>query len=92
MKTTTKGLMLLTAVASLAASAADKPSTKATKPAKEAAEVRCEGINECKGKGECGNAEYSCAGNNACKGKGWIVVSAKECKEKKGKVVGTGSM
>jgi hypothetical protein len=86
MTNTTRGLMLLSAVASLAAYAGDKPATG--KAAKATAEVRCEGINECKGKGACGGAHHDCAGNNECKGKGWIVVSAKECADKKGKVIG----
>jgi len=89
MTKTTRGLMLLSAVASLAAHAGDKPATG--KAAKAQSDVRCEGINECKGKGACGNAEHDCAGYNECKGKGWILVSAKECKDKKGKVIGEGT-
>jgi hypothetical protein len=51
-------------------------------------EVKCSGVNECKGKGACGTAEHDCAGKNACKGKGWVKVkSADECKEKGGTVV-----
>lgn len=93
MKTTTKGLIMLSAVASLAAFAGNKPApAKAGKPAKEAVEVRCEGVNECKGKGACGGANYDCAGNNECKGKGWILLSDAECKAKGGKVVGAGGM
>ena len=91
MNKTTKGVLLLTAVASLAASAADKNAAKAKKDDKTAAKVRCEGINECKGKGECAAADYGCAGNNECKGKGWIVVSAKECTDKHGKNLGPAS-
>ncbi len=84
MKNTTKGLILLSAVASLSALAADKP-VKA-KDAKEVAQVICEGVNECKGKGACGNASHDCGGQNACKGKGWISMSAADCKTKGGKV------
>ncbi|MDP2269464.1 MAG: hypothetical protein Q8N23_32490 [Archangium sp.] len=84
MKNTTKGLILLSAVASLSAFAADKP-VKA-KDAKEVAQVSCEGVNECKGKGACGNASHDCAGMNECKGKGWISLSAADCKTKGGKV------
>jgi hypothetical protein len=92
MTKTTRGLVLLSAVASLAAFAGDKADKKAApKAGKEAATVRCEGINECKGKGECGSATYDCAGNNECKGKGWISVTAKECKDKKGTVLGAGT-
>ena len=88
MTKTTRGLVLLSAVASLSAFAGDKPDTKAApKAGKEAATVRCQGINECKGKGECGGKEgNSCAGTNECKGKGWIQVPEAECKKKGGKV------
>ncbi len=84
MKNTTKGLILLSAVASLSALAADKPVKP--KDAKEVAQVSCEGVNECKGKGACGNATHDCAGQNECKGKGWISLSAADCKTKGGKV------
>jgi hypothetical protein len=52
--------------------------------------VKCAGINECKGKGECGAADgsHSCKGKNECKGKGWVnASSAKACTDKKGEVV-----
>lgn len=86
MKNTTKGLILLSAVASLSAFAADPKAPKG-KDVKEAAQVSCEGVNECKGKGACGNASHDCAGQNECKGKGWITLSAADCKTKGGKVL-----
>lgn len=49
--------------------------------------VRCEGVNECKGKGGCHSAANACAGKNGCKGKGVVDMSAKDCKTKGGKVV-----
>ena len=85
MKNTTKGLILLSAVASLSAFADGKTPPKA-KDTKEVAQVSCEGVNECKGKGACGNASHDCAGQNECKGKGWISLSAADCKTKGGKV------
>jgi hypothetical protein len=51
------------------------------------AKVKCQGINECKGKGSCATATNDCAGKNACKSKGWIEVTTKECKAKKGTVI-----
>lgn len=84
MKNTTKGLILLSAVASLAAFAGDKPKAK---DAKEAAQISCEGVNECKGKGACGGAGNDCAGKNACKGKGVTPMTEADCKAKKGTVV-----
>jgi hypothetical protein len=82
-KNTTKGLILLSAVASLSALAADKPAKG--KETKEVATISCEGVNECKGKGACGNANHDCAGMNECKGKGWISLTSAECKKKGGK-------
>lgn len=49
--------------------------------------VRCVGINECKGKGECAGAGNSCGGMNECKGKGVVTTTEDECKQKGGKVV-----
>jgi hypothetical protein len=57
---------------------------------KSKAGVKCAGINECKGKGECGAADgsHSCKGKNECKGKGWVnAASEKACTGKKGTVV-----
>ncbi len=85
MKNTTKSLILLSAVASLAAFAEDmKPKAK---DMKEAAQISCAGVNACKGKGACGGATHDCAGNNECKGKGWISLTAADCAAKGGKVL-----
>jgi hypothetical protein len=70
------------------------PATAAT-PAESGSEaaasgdVKCLGINECKGQAQCGGAPggHSCAGQNECKGKGWLKVSAAECTEKGGSVL-----
>lgn len=48
------------------------------------AEVKCSGINSCKGTSACATATSSCAGHNSCKGHGWIKTTAEECKEKGG--------
>jgi hypothetical protein len=89
MKSPTQGMLIASAVASLLASSAlagDKVAPK--KPTKEAAAmVNCGGVNECKGKGACGNASHDCAGQNECKGKGWISLTEKDCKAKGGTVV-----
>ena len=52
--------------------------------------VKCAGVNECKGHGECAAADgsHACKGKNECKGKGWVnAASTKACTDKKGKVV-----
>src|SRR5688572_37578 len=57
--------------------------------------VKCFGINSCKGESVCAvskpdlGIEHSCAGENACEGKGWIKVTRSECEGKKGEVLGT---
>jgi len=56
-------------------------------PSPRLAKVRCEGINQCKGKGACKSAENQCAGQNACKGKGWVDATAAECNRKGGKIL-----
>jgi uncharacterized membrane protein len=87
-----KGTMIAGAVATMfafGAYAADKAADKAA-PAKDdkaAAQVKCTGINECKGKGACAGAGNACAGKNECKGKGITKATEADCKAKKGTVV-----
>ena len=79
-----KSAILATAVASIFASGAafakDKPAKKASD------NVKCEGINECKGHGGCKSANNACKGQNGCKGQGVTETSADQCKAKGGKV------
>ncbi len=86
MKTITKGAVIATAVAGLFSARVALAEDAGT--AKGAAEVKvhCQGINSCKGKGECGGATHDCAGKNECKGKGWIETSDADCKAKGGTV------
>jgi uncharacterized membrane protein len=57
-------------------------------PASAATEIKCSGINSCKGHSECASANSSCKGQNSCKGQGWLpTASADECVAKGGKVV-----
>jgi hypothetical protein len=84
MKSSIKGAVIATAVASLfAAKVAVAGQHDGGQAAKK---VHCEGVNECKGKGECGGVGHDCAGNNQCKGKGWISLTEEECKAKGGTV------
>lgn len=80
----TNGRTIAMAVCGLLLAAA--PHTGYADTTKEA-KVKCQGINECKGKSGCASATNDCAGLNACKGKGWLEVTAKECKDKKGTVL-----
>jgi uncharacterized membrane protein len=52
-----------------------------------AAQVRCFGINSCKGQSFCATAKNACAGQNACKGQGWLRASRQECSAKGGRVL-----
>jgi uncharacterized membrane protein len=57
-------------------------------PASAASEIKCAGINACKGHSECNTATSSCKGQNACKGQGWLPTASKaECVAKGGKVI-----
>lgn len=51
------------------------------------ANVRCEGVNACKGQSECHTAGNACAGQNACKGQGMLEKTRAECEAASGKVV-----
>jgi hypothetical protein len=80
-----KGLMIATAVATLALSGS--LTAMAQDKAKDA--IKCAGLNECKGKGSCKSAQNDCKGKNECKGKSFVEVkTAQECTQKGGKVQG----
>lgn len=60
----------------------------AKKTADAATEVKCQGINSCKGQSKCKTANSACAGQNSCKGQGWLpTATAQECTDKGGKVL-----
>ncbi|HXH82858.1 MAG TPA: hypothetical protein VNN07_08025 [Candidatus Tectomicrobia bacterium] len=85
MNPTGKGLAIATAVAALVL--AGNASTVAQDKDKAKTEVKCVGLNDCKGKGACKSARNDCKGKNACKGKGFVTLaSAEECTQKGGKV------
>jgi uncharacterized membrane protein len=87
MKGAVKGAVIAAAVAGLfSAGIALAEQQAGTKGATEA-KVHCEGINSCKGHGECAGVGHDCAGHNECKGKGWITTTESECKSKGGKIV-----
>ena len=79
------GIALATAAAALfATGAVFTPAVNAS----EGQEVKCAGINSCKGHSECNTATSECKGMNACKGQGWVHKASKqECEEAGGKVV-----
>lgn len=51
--------------------------------ADEAGKIHCEGVNSCKGKGDCKSAKNSCEGKNSCKGQGFLEMTPEECEKAK---------
>ncbi|WP_421880328.1 hypothetical protein [Pacificispira sp.] len=79
------GATLATAAAALFISGA---AVSVAPTASHASEVKCAGINDCKGHGACASASNSCKGLNECKGHGWVpAASAEECTSKGGNVL-----
>src|SRR6266404_3942146 len=44
-------------------------------------QVKCVGVNSCKGQGSCKSVQNDCKGHNACKGQGFVPMSAQDCKD-----------
>ena len=84
-KETMKGAAIAAAVATMFVSGA-RAGEEGKKSSK--SEIKCAGINSCKGTGSCSSKDNSCSGKNGCKGKGWShTASEKECKDKGGTVL-----
>ena len=49
----------------------------------EAAKIKCEGVNECKGHGACKTTHNACAGQNGCAGQGFMMMTPDECDQAK---------
>jgi len=80
-----KGLVLATATAALLASG-----FAATAATADSTDVKCMGVNKCKGHGVCKSANNDCKGKNMCKGKGWMMEkSAEACTKAGGHVMTT---
>ena len=73
----------LTSIALATAAAGMFAMTAAGPAAAQAAKVKCEGVNSCKGHSECKSAKNSCKGLNACKGKGFMEMSQADCDKAK---------
>jgi len=81
--TSWKKLALASAVAGLFAAGAG--TALAADTASQAAKIKCEGVNGCKGQSSCKSAHNSCAGKNACKGQGFLMMTPEECDAAKAK-------
>jgi hypothetical protein len=53
--------------------------------AADAATVKCQGVNSCKGMSECKSAKNSCKGMNSCKGQGFVSMTKDACSAAKAK-------
>ncbi len=71
------GFVLATAAAGMFAMTAAAP------VAAQAAKVKCEGVNSCKGQGDCKGAKNSCKGQAQCKGQGFKEMSEADCDKAK---------
>jgi hypothetical protein len=54
-------------------------------------QVKCVGVNSCKGQSACKSAQNDCKGKNACKGQGFLKTSEQECKDKGGTIASADS-
>lgn len=71
-----------------AVAADEKP--PGTRAKETSVKVKCGGLNECRGKGECAGPGHACAGHNECRGKGWVTKESEEaCKAAGGTVIAT---
>lgn len=50
-----------------------------------AAEVKCFGVNGCKGQNDCMTAKNACKGQGECKGQGFKLMTQAKCDEAGGK-------
>lgn len=73
--------------AAVAAAAAMLFGTVAVAPAHaEAAKMKCEGVNSCKGTSACATGKSACQGHNSCKGQGYLLLTKAECDAAKAKL------
>jgi hypothetical protein len=75
------GIAIATAAAGLFAFAAP-----AMAGAKTGHDVKCYGVNACKGKASCKTATNGCKGQNSCKGQGFVSMSKQACEQVGGEV------
>jgi hypothetical protein len=66
-------------VAMASAAAVLFSATPFTVSAADAAKVKCEGANGCKGQSSCHTAISGCQGQNSCKGKGFLMLTKADC-------------
>lgn len=78
--TKTSGVTIAAAAAALLISGATlSPAQSADKKMMKPVQVKCFGLNACKGKGSCKTAMNECKGKNSCQGKGFKELTAADC-------------
>lgn len=55
-------------------------------PTMAADNVKCHGVNSCKGQNDCAGEHNSCKGMGSCKGQGFLMMSQGDCDTKGGTV------
>lgn len=70
-----RNLLLASAVAGMLGATALVPAAQA----EGGDQVRCYGVNKCKGVGDCSGKGHSCAGKNSCKGQGYLMIDKDTC-------------
>lgn len=87
MKTKSKGLAIAAVAAVLFTSSAHAFTTGDVAQAA-AGQVKCYGVNACKGLGSCGTPNYNnCKGMNACRGMSWLWWDAQSCTQSGGTIM-----
>lgn len=77
--------LMLTACGGEKETAEQAPADQSAAPAPaQEAQVKCSGVNACKGQSACATATTSCKGHNACKGQGWVETTAADCETQGG--------
>ena len=71
------GIALATAAAGMFAMTAAGPVSA------QAGKVKCEGVNGCKGQGDCKGSKNACKGQASCKGQGFKEMSQADCDKAK---------
>ena len=84
MENRTKNMILGAAIAGLVSGGALFAPKEALAKSKKTDDVKCFGVNACKGKSACKTASNDCKGQNGCGKKGVMLMSAKKCAKKGG--------
>ncbi len=73
------GLALALAAAAMLSTSATAagPGTQESKTA----DVKCYGVNACKGQSDCRTAHSKCSGLNSCRGLGYVGLTARVCEQ-----------